>query len=1162
VAKKSERGESWSRLTWTSKSHLFVTSNIDDGNYIQHATYCDSAYFVFRLARYIHSIHHFISCISRYINCKMESQSYGSIQTDQSDLRGENILMLSADEEAPSSNDPVGSSSYQNTNNNSSKAIPPLRGTAPSPTSSLGFSTDRSDHDYVQIIHSMNRSTMDALKEGSKGLTKSENRPLVSILVSITLICFFSASYMASHRSFGSPNGSKTTDQDGPFLYFPNANHDYLSTTISSAATPSSTSTSTNNALESLLETIHFVPFQSVDRSQYSHVSPTDIVFPELFHSSLLLPRNNSNTINSTSTTTTTSSTVQLESIQPLLNVPFPTGAFWTNLVIQPTSDHGFSYPIMSYPYGYKWNPSLMQVSYPALHRMQDSISIRDIFYPDMTFGSVESTVKRNIVRFDPFSVTLRFYGNDTNDESNSDASKKRVKYWESYLVQGSPYVTTFYHDMTPMLRPLSTFQSLSCPRDENGNYKDEASETKSLDGTNNSTTSDFGICSVVESTDDHIELNGVQFLIKTQEGITWMIFSSDPINLIMDKLSRTTITSKEAYSGVLRFALIPPTIQNGESSSNGSRSQPNPTIPLSSSVAVKRLLYHSHTYPVGAKLSWKFNRKNTMVNVFSSATKSDTQSASTSATLTFEYQTKTMSAPAKQQDIASPQSKDIPLLMLALPHHAQVLPTSMIIPDTSFDVVYQTIKGSMTPVVGSTWSYDEELTNIEFDDPLSLSRLKNLDNNTKHTILDQVDKDLTRVLPTLSENVYGFGKQVARLAQLAHISCVLESPTNSSDASLSIASRAEALLYDYLTSFLSGKSDDNVLYDTNFGGIITRNGLIDHQDDFGNGWYNDHHFHYGYILYASAVLGRMNSTFLNEYAYHVDSIMYDVTYSGNIDSDRTDEMDLFFPFTRHKSWFDGHSFASGLFPFADGKSQESSSEAVNCYYGSYLWNLVRWGNGSNGADDDRINFAKMLLAMEIRGAKTYWHMIDPDKVSGDDIIHSKLIYPSDFTKAMMVGNLGMNDVTVSTWFGTKPLYVHMINFMPVTAITSELFSKQYVESEYETHLKSDFDEVEMAWKGYVICDKAINHPVSAWDDATQLTSYELDSALSQSQVYYWISGKEGFDSSLVASNVKNDDNSSGQSSNDLASCASHPNCSHLVGLCCPTSNGIHLDCC
>jgi endo-1,3(4)-beta-glucanase len=43
------------------------------------------------------------------------------------------------------------------------------------------------------------------------------------------------------------------------------------------------------------------------------------------------------------------------------------------------------------------------------------------------------------------------------------------------------------------------------------------------------------------------------------------------------------------------------------------------------------------------------------------------------------------------------------------------------------------------------------------------------------------------------------------------------------------------------------------------------------------------------------------------------------------------------FPVARHKDFFDGHSWASGLFPMANGKSQESVSEAANAYYGVHL---------------------------------------------------------------------------------------------------------------------------------------------------------------------------------------------------------------------------------
>lgn len=204
---------------------------------------------------------------------------------------------------------------------------------------------------------------------------------------------------------------------------------------------------------------------------------------------------------------------------------------------------------------------------------------------------------------------------------------------------------------------------------------------------------------------------------------------------------------------------------------------------------------------------------------------------------------------------------------------------------------------------------------------------------------------------------------------------------------------------------------------------------------------YNDHLFHYGYVLYASAVLGQLNSTFVDEYGPAVDALLYDVSYHANADTSTSEKGGdgYFFPLARHKSWYDSHSFASGLFPFADGKSLESSGESVNCYYGSYLWSSVRWKSDSKNRG--RVDFARLLLAMEIRGVKTYWHMITPDEDT--DNFHVADIYSPVFAKNLMVGNVGMMDVTVATWFGTENLYVHMINFMPVTAITRELFERR-----------------------------------------------------------------------------------------------------------------------
>jgi endo-1,3(4)-beta-glucanase len=120
--------------------------------------------------------------------------------------------------------------------------------------------------------------------------------------------------------------------------------------------------------------------------------------------------------------------------------------------------------------------------------------------------------------------------------------------------------------------------------------------------------------------------------------------------------------------------------------------------------------------------------------------------------------------------------------------------------------------------------------------------------------------------------------------------------------------------------------------------------------------------------------MARIDPSFIDRYGTHVDAIFHDVAHPSNGDSQGISSGEIFFPMARHKSWYDGHSFATGMFPFGNGKSQESSSEAVNCYYGAYLWSLVRHGEQPSDVTD----FARLLLAMEIRGAKTYWHMLPP----------------------------------------------------------------------------------------------------------------------------------------------------------------------------------------
>jgi endo-1,3(4)-beta-glucanase len=312
--------------------------------------------------------------------------------------------------------------------------------------------------------------------------------------------------------------------------------------------------------------------------------------------------------------------------------------------------------------------------------------------------------------------------------------------------------------------------------------------------------------------------------------------------------------------------------------------------------------------------------------------------------------------------------------------------------------------------------------------------------------------------------------------------------------------------------------------------------------------------------------MAKVDSTFIDDFGPHVDALFHDVAHYANGDSQAVGSSGLFFPLARHKSWFDGHSWATGMFPFGNGKSQESSSEAVNCYYGVFLWSFIRHGSGSGPSE--LVDFTRLLLAMEIRSAKTYWHMVPPDSTANRTVTTEP--YSADFRENYMVGNVGMLDVDVNTWFGSDPLYIHMINALPITAATAKLFEKKYVSKEYP-YLMSTGSEVEMSWRGYTTSIHAIIDPNKAWEDAQGLVSYELDSALSKSQVLYWISNRPGFNVTVSmpdelppSSNAGGSEGSSSSSIITGGPCKDNIGCAplDLTGFCCPTLEGTMLGCC
>ncbi|OQR87374.1 endo-1,3(4)-beta-glucanase [Achlya hypogyna] len=510
-----------------------------------------------------------------------------------------------------------------------------------------------------------------------------------------------------------------------------------------------------------------------------------------------------------------------------------------------------------------------------------------------------------------------------------------------------------------------------------------------------------------------------------------WLVFFPTNVTLLVD--AHTATVQATTFSGIVRAAILP----QGEAKA-------------SYKALVRQL---SNTVPV--------------------ATSIKVGTAGDTGAVSFAWQTKLMAPNA---------TGDNDLLMLAFPHHvdafgdlANANVTSVL--DTRPDIApagalkvlgamgHRTLKGNLTAVVGAAWTLVEPLTKVGFFSP------RPIDPRRVHDISAALDKDAA-YRPSAADP-YFFGKEVARQARLILIADQVHN--------LSVRDSLVAKVEGWLTRWLTLQNSDFFVYDTVWGGVCSNTGLkgVFYMTDFGNGWYNDHHFHYGYFLYSAAVLGRYRPEFLQRHKAALFTIVRDIA--------NFNPHDVYFPLARHMSWFDGHSFASGVYVLDGGKSQESVSEAINAYYGVYLLGQV--------LEMPRLEqFGRVLLAMEMRAAQTYWQT-KPE------------IYGELYAKNQMTGQVGQTKATYATWFGPVIEHMHLINFIPFTPITEEFFSPEYVQKEYQVlydgAVARKENPMEEIWRGYAFLDHAIIDPAAAWNEVQTLKTY--DDGNSRSNSLYWI---------------------------------------------------------
>jgi len=190
---------------------------------------------------------------------------------------------------------------------------------------------------------------------------------------------------------------------------------------------------------------------------------------------------------------------------------------------------------------------------------------------------------------------------------------------------------------------------------------------------------------------------------------------------------------------------------------------------------------------------------------------------------------------------------------------------------------------------------------------------------------------------------------------------------------------------------------------------------LVGFDPSYDSDTFNDHHFHYGYFVYASAVLCLLDEDFRVQYGPMAKEVARDY---ANWQRDDNSE-----PWFRTLDPYCGHSFAGGTGNGGNGNGQESSSEAMQGWGG--VWML-----GAALNDAEMLEAGVFGYTLEARATAEYW--FDRERRNID---YTKYMHP-------YCCNLTMQGVGWWTWFSGDPVWMHSIQWLPISPVLQNYLSE------------------------------------------------------------------------------------------------------------------------
>lgn len=250
----------------------------------------------------------------------------------------------------------------------------------------------------------------------------------------------------------------------------------------------------------------------------------------------------------------------------------------------------------------------------------------------------------------------------------------------------------------------------------------------------------------------------------------------------------------------------------------------------------------------------------------------------------------------------------------------------------------------------------------------------------------------------------------------------------------------------------------------------------------------SDHSFTHGYLIFASAIVGRMDPSFYAQYREMILLLMKD--YMNH------DRADLRFPVMRSFDRYAGHSWAHGFGSFAEGNNLESTGEAINSWVAAY--HIAQLENNQAMMDAAIYGYTH-----EVYAAQQYWFDYDQD------------IWTTKYREyAGVAGIVWGGKYDYATWFGANPTFIYGIQWIP----TGEYLSTYVLGQARKTRLTSIYNKYLNAkrgavdrWYAYMWPVQALVNPAAAlnlFDDELILND-EYPAELSMA--YYMIQAMQSY---------------------------------------------------